>query len=193
MIDRLTGRMVEKNAAQCVIDCGGVGYEVNISLQTYERLPQKEAVKLFTHLIVREDAQILFGFATREERSLFRLLISVSGIGPNTARMILSSMTADELQVTIATGNVAALKSVKGIGAKSAERVIIDLKDKVGKIEGEPEFLASGYNTTRDEALKALEVLGYNRQKASKIIDQVLASDPQAKVEELIKTALKKL
>jgi len=193
MIDRLTGRMVEKNAAQCVIDCGGVGYEVNISLQTYERLPQKEAVKLFTHLIVREDAQILFGFATREERSLFRLLISVSGIGPNTARMILSSMTADELQVTIATGNVAALKSVKGIGAKSAERVIIDLKDKVGKIEGEPEFLASGYNTTRDEALKALEVLGYNRQKASKIIDQALASDPQAKVEELIKTALKKL
>jgi Holliday junction DNA helicase RuvA len=193
MIDRLTGRMVEKNAAQCVIDCGGVGYEVNISLQTYERLPQEEAVKLFTHLIVREDAQILFGFATREERSLFRLLISVSGIGPNTARMILSSMTADELQVTIATGNVAALKSVKGIGAKSAERVIIDLKDKVGKIEGEPEFLASGYNTTRDEALKALEVLGYNRQKASKIIDQALASDPQAKVEELIKTALKKL
>ena len=193
MIDRLTGRMVEKNAAQCVIDCGGVGYEVNISLQTYERLPQDEAVKLFTHLIVREDAQILFGFATREERSLFRLLISVSGIGPNTARMILSSMTADELQVTIATGNVAALKSVKGIGAKSAERVIIDLKDKVGKIEGEPEFLASGYNTTREEALKALEVLGYNRQKASKIIDQALASDPQAKVEELIKTALKKL
>lgn len=193
MIDRLTGRMVEKNAAQCVIDCGGVGYEVNISLQTYERLPQEEAVKLFTHLIVREDAQILFGFATREERSLFRLLISVSGIGPNTARMILSSMTADELQVTIATGNVAALKRVKGIGAKSAERVIIDLKDKVGKIEGEPEFLASGYNTTRDEALKALEVLGYNRQKASKIIDQALASDPQAKVEELIKTALKKL
>ncbi len=193
MIDRLTGRMVEKNAAQCVIDCGGVGYEVNISLQTYERLPQEEAVKLFTHLIVREDAQILFGFATREERSLFRLLISVSGIGPNTARMILSSMTADELQVTIATGNVAALKSVKGIGAKSAERVIIDLKDKVGKIEGEPEFLASGYNTTRDEALKALEVLGYNRQKASKLIDQALASDPQAKVEELIKTALKKL
>jgi len=160
---------------------------------SYERLPQEEAVKLFTHLIVREDAQILFGFATREERSLFRLLISVSGIGPNTARMILSSMTADELQVTIATGNVAALKSVKGIGAKSAERVIIDLKDKVGKIEGEPEFLASGYNTTRDEALKALEVLGYNRQKASKIIDQALASDPQAKVEELIKTALKKL
>ena len=193
MIDRLAGRMIEKNAAQCVIDCGGVGYEVNISLQTYERLPNDEAVKLFTHLIVREDAQILFGFATREERHLFRLLISVSGIGPNTARMILSSMTAEELQVTIATGNAAALKQVKGIGAKSAERVIIDLKDKVGKMEGEPEFLSGGHNTARDEALKALEVLGYHRQKASKIIDQALAADPQSKVEELIKTALKKL
>jgi Holliday junction DNA helicase RuvA len=193
MIAHLRGKLVEKNPAYCIIECGGVGYHVNISLQTFGRIPDNEQVFLYTHLIVREDAQILYGFWDKPERVTFLLLISVSGIGPNTARMILSSLTTDELKSAIATDNVAVLKSVKGIGAKSAQRVIVDLRDKIGEISGETEISVSSSNTNKNEALLALEVLGFNRQKAGKVIDKLQSVNREMTVEVLVKEALKNL
>ena len=193
MIAHLRGKLVEKNPAYCIIECGGVGYHVNISLQTFGHIPDSEQVFLYTHLIVREDAQILYGFWDKPERETFLLLISVSGIGPNTARMILSSLTADELKSAIATDNVAVLKSVKGIGAKSAQRVIVDLRDKIGEISAETEISVSSSNTNKNEALLALEVLGFNRQKAGKVIDKLQSINREMTVEVLVKEALKNL
>jgi len=193
MIAHIRGKLVEKNPAYCIIECGGVGYHVNISLQTFARIPDNEQVFLYTHLIVREDAQILYGFWDKPERETFLLLISVSGIGPNTARMILSSLTADELKSAIATDNVAVLKSVKGIGAKSAQRVIVDLRDKIGEISAESEISVSSSNTNKNEALLALEVLGFNRQKAGKVIDKLQSVNREMTVEVLVKEALKNL
>lgn len=191
MIAHIQGRLVEKTPTYVVIDCNGVGYHLNISLNTYAQLPADENCKLLTQLIVREDAQLLYGFAGEGEKRLFQLLISVSGVGAATALMVLSAGTADEIQQAILSENVSWFKSVKGIGPKSAQRIIIDLKDKLAK-----ENIASGNigavnNTTKDEALSALVLLGFNRNLAEKTLSKLLQSNPNYGVEELIKHALK--
>ncbi|MGB0776744.1 MAG: Holliday junction branch migration protein RuvA [Flavobacteriaceae bacterium] len=193
MINHLKGKLVEKNPTYAIIECNGVGYFVNISLQTFSALPDSEAVMLYTHLIIREDAHSLYGFFSLLERELFRLLISVSGVGPSTARTMLSSMTAIEIQQGIVDGDVALIQSVKGIGAKTAQRVILDLKDKIVKTyQIEENSLPEG-NSHKEEALSALEVLGFNAKQSEKIISNLLKSEPNLDVEQLIKKALKSL
>jgi holliday junction DNA helicase RuvA len=193
MIAQLQGRMLEKSPTEVVIDCHGVGYQVNISLHTYSLLPDNENVKLYTFLQVKEDAHTLFGFAEKAERELFKLLISVSGVGAGTARTMLSSLEPKNIIQSIASGNVAVIQGIKGIGAKTAQRVILDLKDKVLKVYDLEEVSHPGYNTNRDEALSALEVLGFNRKLAEKVVDKVLTATPGATVEAIIKQALKNL
>lgn len=192
MITHLKGRLVEKTPTYAVIECGGIGYLVHISLNTFASLGADESCKLFTHFVVREDAQMLYGFLEEDERVIFRDLISVSGVGANTARMILSAMTPPQVRQAILGGNVTALKAIKGIGAKSAERIIVDLKDKIGSGDLNIEKIYSKGNTIRTEALSALSVLGIDRKKAEKAIDQ-LFSDGHADlpVEEMIKRVLK--
>lgn len=193
MIAQLHGKLVEKNLTDVVIDCGGVGYFVEISLHTYSLIPDGELIKLFTFMQVREDSQRLFGFMEKSEREVFKLLLSVSGIGASTARTMLSSLEPRQIAQAIATGDVRTIQSVKGIGAKGAQRVILDLKDKILQaLEGEDISLHSS-NTGRDEALSALETLGYLRKQAQKVVDKILASEPDATVEKLIKGALKQL
>lgn len=193
MIEFISGRLVEKNPAYAVIDCNGVGYYLNISLHTFSQLPSDEACKLYTHVAIREDAHTLYGFADHFERQLFRLLISVSGVGASTARVILSSLNPVEVQEAIANADVNLLKSIKGIGAKSAQRIIVDLKDKIAKAENEVDISFQSSNTTKDEALSALDVLGFNRNAAEKAIDKLLRSGDSFSVEELVKNALKNL
>lgn len=193
MIAHLQGRMVEKSPTEVVIDCNGVGYQVNISLHTYSLLPDSENVKLYTHLQIKEDAHTLFGFAEKAERELFKLLISVSGVGAGTARTMLSSLEPRQVIRAIASGNDGAIQAIKGIGAKTAQRVILDLKDKVLKLYDLEEVSAPGYNTNRDEALSALEVLGFNKKLAEKALEKVLKENPAANVEMMIKQALKNL
>lgn len=194
MIAFIEGELVEKTPAYVVINCNGVGYMIHISLTTYSRLPDQGKVKLYTELIIREDAHTLFGFAQVPEKNLFRHLISVSGVGPNTARMILSSMSVEEINHAIVSNNVSVLQTIKGIGAKSAQRIVLDLKDKLEK-EGvfSEENLGVSDNTTREEALSALVMLGYNKIAAQKTINQILKKNAgQAfSVEQLIKEALK--
>lgn len=193
MITHIQGKLVEKNPTDVVIDCNGVGYLLNISLHTYSQIPDQEALKLYTHLQVREDAHTLFGFASLAEREVFRLLISVSGIGANTARTMLSSLTPKQIREGIATDDVALIQSIKGIGAKTAQRVIIDLKDKILKIYDIDEVSAKESNTNKEEALSALEVLGFAKKQAEKVIDKIVAQQPDANVETIIKLALKNL
>jgi Holliday junction DNA helicase RuvA len=193
MITQLKGRLVEKSPTDVVIDCNGVGYMVHISLNTFSKLTDSESITLFTHLQVKEDSNTLFGFYEKTERNLFRQLISVSGIGASTARTMLSSLTPKEIQSAIISGNVSTIQSVKGIGLKTAQRVIIDLKDKVSLISGNDEFIGNISNTNQDEALSALEVLGYNRRHTNKVIETLLNNSPEMSVEELIKSALNKL
>ena len=193
MITQLQGRLIEKYPTHVVIDCQGVGYEVHISLHTFEQLGREENIRLFTHLQIREDAHSLYGFYQTVERSVFRLLISISGIGANTARTMLSSMSPSEIQQAIVNENIAAIKAVKGIGLKTAQRVIIELKDKVQNIAGMEEIPVIKSNTIKEETLSALEVLGYPRKQAEKVIDNLLQSDPDRSVEMLIKLALNKL
>ena len=193
MITHIQGKLVEKNPTDVVIDCNGVGYLLNISLHTYSQIPDQEALKLYTHLQVREDAHTLFGFASLAEREVFRLLISVSGIGANTARTMLSSLTPKQIREGIATEDVALIQSIKGIGAKTAQRVIIDLKDKILKIYDIDEVSVKESNTNKDEALSALEVLGFAKKQAEKVIDKIVAQQPDASVETIIKLALKNL
>ncbi len=193
MITQLQGRLIEKYPTHVVIDCQGVGYEVHISLHTFEQLGREENIRLFTHLQIREDAHTLYGFYQTVERSVFRLLISISGIGANTARTMLSSMSPSEIQQAIVNENIAAIKAVKGIGLKTAQRVIIELKDKVQNIAGMEEIPVIKSNTIKEETLSALEVLGYPRKQAEKVIDNLLQSDPDRSVEMLIKLALNKL
>jgi len=193
MIDRLRGKLVEKNATEVVVDCNGVGYFVNISLHTYAHLPEGEAITLYTHLQVREDAHILYGFIDKMERAVFRMLISVSGIGTNTARTMLSSLHPDQVKQAIATSDVATIQSVKGIGAKTAQRVILDLKDKILKVFDIDATSATQSNTSKEEALSALETLGYARKQAEKVVAAIVKNQPDAGVETLIKEALKKL
>jgi Holliday junction DNA helicase RuvA len=193
MITQLKGRLVEKSPTDVVIDCNGVGYLVNISLNTFSKLTDSESISLYTHLQVKEDSHTLFGFFEKTERNLFRQLISVSGIGASTARTMLSSLSPSEIQSAIISGNVATIQSVKGIGSKTAQRVIIDLKDKVSLISENDEFIGNIGNTNKDEALSALEVLGYSRKQTSKLIEMLVNNSPEMSVEELIKGALNKL
>lgn len=193
MITHLEGRLVEKNPTDVVIDCNGVGYFVNISLHTFSQIPDRENLRLYTHLQVREDSHTLYGFSSKAEREIFKLLISVSGIGANTARTMLSSLTPEQVKEGIAGGDVALIQSVKGIGAKTAQRVIIDLKDKVLKVYGIDELSLIPNNTNKDEALSALEVLGFNKKQSEKVIDKILKAQPDALVEQIIKEALKNL
>lgn len=193
MITHIQGKLVEKNPTDVVIDCNGVGYLLHISLHTYSQIPDQEALKLYTHLQVREDAHMLFGFASLAEREVFRLLISVSGIGANTARTMLSSLTPKQIREGIATEDVDLIQSIKGIGAKTAQRVIIDLKDKILKIYDIDEVSVKVNNTSKEEALSALEVLGFAKKQAEKVIDKIVAQQPDATVETIIKQALKNL
>lgn len=193
MITQIKGRLVEKNPTYVVIDCNGVGYLLHISLQTFSALPDHEAITLFTHLSVKEDAHTLYGFIDKTEREIFRLLISVSGVGPSIARTMLSSMTSDEIQQAIASENTAVIQGVKGIGAKTAQRVIIDLKDKILKTFDMDVISVGHNNTNKEEALSALEVLGFNRKQSDKVVNTILKEHRDATVEFLIKKALKSL
>ncbi len=193
MIAQLKGQLVEKNLTDVVIDCAGVGYFVEISLHTYSLLPDSEMVRLYTYMLVREDAQRLFGFVEKSEREVFKLLISVSGIGANTARTMLSSLDPSQIAQAIANGDVKTVQSVKGIGAKTAQRVILDLKDKILQVLEDPQISIIPSNRGRDEALSALETLGYLRKQAQKVVDKILSSTPDASTEQLIKEALKQL
>ena len=193
MITQIKGKLVEKTPTQVVVDCNGIGYEINISLYTFSSLSSDENIKLFTHLQVREDAHILYGFFTVLERAVFRLLISVSGIGTSTARTMLSSLTPAEIQHAIGIEDVATIKGIKGIGLKTAQRVIIELKDKIKTLQGTEEIPIYKSNTIKEETLSALEVLGYSRKASEKVVDKLIQGDPDSTVEELIKYALNKL
>ena len=193
MITHLKGRLVEKHPTHVVIECAGVGYFVNISLNTFSQIKDTENISLFTHLQVREDSHTLFGFAEALEREIFRLLISVSGIGASTARTVLSSLTPEQIRDAIANGDVLKIQAVKGIGAKTAQRVILDLRDKILKIYEISEVSPDSNNTNREEALSALEVLGFARKQAEKAVDKVIDQDPSLSVEDIIKRALKNL
>ncbi|HLT53422.1 MAG TPA: Holliday junction branch migration protein RuvA [Flavobacteriaceae bacterium] len=193
MITHLEGKLVEKNPTDVVIDCNGVGYLLNISLHTYSQIPDKEHIRLYTHLQVREDAHTLFGFSSLVEREVFRLLLSVSGIGASTARTMLSSLTPQQVQEAIAGEDVATIQSIKGIGAKTAQRVIIDLKDKILKTYNIDEVSLVKNNTSKDEALSALEVLGFARKQAEREVEKIVKAEPEATVETIIKKALKNL
>ncbi len=193
MITQIQGKLVEKHPTHVVIDCHGVGYEVHISLHTFGQLGAEENIRLYTHLQIREDAHTLFGFYEPLERGIFRLLISISGIGASIARTMLSSMTPQEVQQAIVNEDLAAIKAVKGIGLKTAQRVLIELKDKIQNLYGIDEIPISKSNTIKEETLSALEVLGYPRRQSEKIIDNIIQSAPESSVEELIKTALNKL
>ena len=193
MITQIQGKLVEKHPTHVVIDCHGVGYEVHISLHTFGQLGAEENIRLYTHLQIREDTHTLFGFYEPLERGIFRLLISISGIGASIARTMLSSMTPQEVQQAIVNEDLAAIKAVKGIGLKTAQRVLIELKDKIQNLYGIDEIPISKSNTIKEETLSALEVLGYPRRQSEKIIDNIIQSAPESSVEELIKTALNKL
>jgi len=193
MITHLKGKLVEKNPTFVVIECAGVGYFVNISLHTFSKINDAENIQLFTHLQVKEDSHTLFGFFEKSEREIFRLLLSVSGVGASTARTMLSSLSPVQIKDAIATENVATIQSVKGIGAKTAQRVILDLKDKILKIHDIDEVSATSNNTNKEEALSALEVLGFVRKQSEKIVDKVLSQEATLSVEDIIKKSLKNL
>ena len=193
MIAHLQGKLVEKSPTQIIIDCGGVGYQVNISLHTYSLLPNTDFIKVYTHLQIKEDAHTLFGFMEKSEREIFRLLLSVSGIGASIARTMLSSLDPKQITNAIASADVVTIQSIKGIGSKTAQRVILDLKEKVLKLYDLDEVSMSKSNTNRDEALSALEVLGFIRKTSEKIIEKIVKEDPDASVESIIKKALKNL
>lgn len=193
MITHIKGKLVEKNPTYAVVEANGIGYWLNISLNTFSQIPDAESVFLFTHLSVKEDAHTLYGFISKTEREIFRLLISVSGVGPSIARTMLSSMTTDEVQHAIASGNVGVIQSVKGIGTKTAQRVLIDLKDKISKTYAVDEVFINESNTVKNEALSALEVLGFTKKQSEKVLDKILLEDNSISVEVLIKKALKNL
>ena len=191
MIGSLNGRLLEKYPTELLIECGGVGYEVKISLFTFSQLSENESIKIYTKLIVREDAHLLYGFYTKDEREMFNFLISVSGIGPNTALIMLSSLSPEEIANAIQTEDVTTIQKVKGIGAKTAQRVIIDLKGKVLKFSGDTEINISKNNTNRFDALTALASLGFDMKSAEKVLDRIDSGSET--VEQLIKGALKLL
>lgn len=193
MIAHIQGKLVEKTPTEVVIDCNGVGYHINISLHTYSLLPNTDFVKLFTYLMIKEDSHSLYGFVEKSEREIFKMLLSVSGIGAGIARTMLSSLEPKQIIQALASGDVATIQSIKGIGGKTAQRAILDLKDKVLKIYDLDEVSLSQNNTNRDEALSALEVLGFVRKASEKVVDKVISQNPDATVELIIKQALKNL
>ena len=193
MYEFISGKLVELNPAYAVIEAGGIGYQINISLNTFALLEGKSEATLYLHLVVREDAHLLYGFAAKEERELFRHLISVSGVWANTARVILSSLSPAEIKQAIAQGDVNLLKQIKGIGLKTAQRIVVDLKDKIAKGSAEQEIFAQSNNTIREEALSALVMLGFTKAVAEKTISQILKNSPNQTVEGIIKDALKGL
>ena len=194
MYSFISGKVAEKNPAYVVIDNQGIGYLINITLNTFTAIGEQAEVKLYVHLAIREDAHVLYGFYTEEERSLFLQLITVSGVGCNTARLILSSLTVKETIDAIANNNTKVIQNVKGIGAKTAQRIIVDLHDKISKLNiSEGEKTPAGYNTLKEEALSALMVLGFNRTSIEKVLDKLMAQMENPNVEQLIKEALRLL
>lgn len=198
MIDYVKGEIGSLNPAVCVVECNGVGYGVNISLNTFNALQGQKQVKLYVYESIREDAYQLFGFMTEQERALFMLLISVSGVGAGTARMILSSYTVDELVNAISREDVNAIKRVKGIGLKSAQRIIVDLKDKVLEVAANggvtPSILPAGAkNEVFDEAVAALVALGFQQAASAKVVEKILKEEPELKVGVVVKKAMKSL
>jgi Holliday junction DNA helicase RuvA len=193
MIDYIKGTITQITPTFLTIETGGIGYFLNISLTTFSRLEGKSECKLLVHEVIREDAHLLFGFADKDERDIFRLLISVTGVGAGTARMMLSSLNPGEIEKAILESNVNVLKSIKGIGLKTAQRVIVDLKDKLGKHTISGEIFESADNTKREEALSALVMLGFAKSAVSKILDKIVRERKGLSVEELIKAALKSL
>lgn len=195
MIAYLSGVFTHKNPAFVIVECNGVGYQVHISLYTYSKLQNLEKGKIHTYMVVREDAHILYGFADETEKNMFVLLLNVQGVGPNTARMILSSMQVSELEQAVLAENDTLIQRIKGVGPKTAKRIVIDLKDKVGKGSAALEnSFAGSHNTIKEEALSALAMLGFTRQQGEKAITSALKTDPDPKdVESLIKLALKNL
>lgn len=193
MIAHIQGKLVEKSPTEVVIDCNGVGYSINISLHTFGLLPKTDFIKLYTHQIIKEDSHSLFGFVEKSEKEIFKLLISVSGIGANIARTMLSSIDPKQIINAIGSGDVGTIQSIKGIGVKTAQRTILDLKEKVLKLYDLDEVSMSQSNTNKDEALSALEVLGFIRKSAEKVVEKIVISMPDASVETIIKQALKNL
>jgi len=193
MFEYINGNIVSLKPSHIILEANSVGYFVNVSLNTYTQLSGKESGKIYIHEVIREDAHLLYGFATESERELFRMLISVNGIGSNTAVMMFSSLSPDEISNAILNENVNLLKSIKGIGVKTAQRVIIDLKDKVGKSPIGEQIVASTDNTIRIEALSALVMLGFAKKSVEKELDKILTAQPNLSVENVIKLALKSL
>ena len=189
----ITGKIAEKSPTFVVLDNQGIGYLINITLNTFTAIGEKEEVRLYTHEQILEDAHNLFGFFTAKERDLFELLISVSGVGCNTSRLILSSLTVNELSNAIVNEDIKTIQAVKGIGAKTAQRIVIDLKDKVKKNDFVTEIFATPDNTIKSEALSALTILGFSKSAVDKTLDRLLKQMPDATVEILIKEALKVL
>ena len=193
MITHVKGRLVEKAPTSVIIECNGIGYLINISLHTFSQIPDNENLKLFTHLQIKEDSHTLYGFFSIKEREIFRLLISVNGIGSSIARTMLSSISPDQIIEAISRENVSLIQSVKGIGSKTAQRVIIDLRDKILKVYDLDEGFASVNNTNREEALSALEVLGINKKSSERLVDKIVIENPDISVESIIKETLKNL
>jgi len=193
MFDYIQGKITELNPTYVVLDSNGIGYLLHISINTYSALKAEKVDKIYVHQIIREDAHLLYGFKTTREREVFRLLISVSGIGANTARMILSSLTPEEVAQAIVKENIRMLQSIKGIGAKTAQRMVIDLKDKIVKLQFTDEIFLPEYNTSFDEALSALVMLGFLKLHVEKALSQITRETKGLSVEELIKRALKVL
>ena len=195
MIDYIKGSIAEMNPTEVILECNGIGYRILISLQTYEGLNGKSDAKVYIHHYLREDEELYYGFFTKDERELFRLLIGVSGIGASTARMMLSSLTSDEIRNAILAEDINKIKSIKGIGLKSAQRLILELKDKVGKGAGSDStsLFQTGAPGVTDEAVTALVMLGFTKANVNKAVTSVLKSKPGASLEEIIKLALKLL
>lgn len=198
MIEYLRGELTDLTPTTAIVECCGVGYETSITLNTYSAIQGKKDIKLYIYEVIREDAHLLFGFSNKAERELFLLLISVSGIGGNTARTILSAFTVNELCEAIATGNEVAIKSVKGIGLKTAQRLIVDLKDKIKDIggtfsAGTAAVTSTANHETAENAASALVMLGFPAAATNKVVQSILKSDPAATVEQVIKLALKQL
>lgn len=193
MITHLKGKLVEKSPTNVVIEVNGIGYWVNISLTTFSQIPDNENIKLYTHLQIKEDSHSLYGFYTKKEREIFRLLISVSGVGTSTARTMLSSLDPQQVVEAISSNNVSIVQSVKGIGSKTAQRLIIELRDKILKIYDLDETYVNSNNTTREEALSALEVLGINKKSSERLVDNIIKENQDISVEEIIKETLKNI
>jgi len=193
MFEYIAGEIVEVTPTYLVLENQGVAYYIQISLNTYSELSKAKKARMFIHQVIRDDAHLLYGFSGKPEREMFRLLISVSGIGANSARMILSALKPEDLRGIIVQGNVPALKAIKGIGAKTAQRLIVDLRDKVGKVSGEGEFLDVSGNSIREESLSALATLGISKSTVSKVVDNLISKNPEIIVEDLLREALKRL